>query len=97
MGKEYHLSFFSPLPARDDLLNSDFHVMLVDRNDTGNTSSSGRLQITYRGLNMSMCGLLFTESVAEVLCRQLGFARMVEFCTNSWQVTQSDSCIIIWK
>ena len=44
----------------------------------------GRLEISYHGLWMSVCGRHFTSDVADVVCRALGFGPAGNYCVDSW-------------
>ena len=46
--------------------------------------SAGRLEIFLHGVWMTVCGEMFTDQAANVACRQLGFDRAAEHCTNAW-------------
>ena len=48
------------------------------------TPYSGRLEISFHGLWMSMCGKFFDEGAANTACRQLGYTNVESFCTNAW-------------
>ena len=48
------------------------------------TPYSGRLEISFHGLWMSMCGIFFDEGAANTACRQLGYTNVESFCTNAW-------------
>ena len=45
---------------------------------------TGRLEIMYHGLWMSVCGKLFQQETANVVCRQLGYTHVESYCTDAW-------------
>ena len=50
----------------------------------GNNSYSGRVEIMYHGIWMSVCGKLFDQKAADVVCRHIGYTHVETYCTNSW-------------
>ena len=59
------------------------HTLQTDTNHT-HLPSDGRLEVSYHGIWMAVCGSLFSRSTADVACRQLGFGLAENFCTDSW-------------
>ena len=53
-------------------------------NSTSPHSISGRLEVSYNGIWMSVCGLLLSEYAADTACKQLGYANASAYCTNAW-------------
>ncbi|CAI8003352.1 Deleted in malignant brain tumors 1 protein [Geodia barretti] len=45
--------------------------------------SEGRLEVSYHGLWMSVCGRLFSQEAANVACRQLRFEAPANYCINA--------------
>ena len=45
---------------------------------------TNRLEISYHGLWMSVCGQLFDLATADVACRELGYTYTEDYCTKSW-------------
>ena len=45
---------------------------------------SGRLDISFHGLWMSVCGKFFSEAAANVACRQMNYTTAVSYCTINW-------------
>ena len=55
------------------------------------TQGFGRLEISYYGVWMTVCGTYFSDAAAEVSCRQLGYTAVVNVCKNSsWYVSWID-------
>ena len=50
------------------------------------TSLSGRLEIAFHGLWMSVCGRFFNKEAANVACKQLGYSYAESYCTDAWYV-----------
>ncbi len=50
----------------------------------GNSPYSGRMEIMYHGIWMSVCGKLFNNNAPDVVCRQMGYTHAETYCTNSW-------------
>ena len=51
------------------------------------TDALGRLEISYHGVWMTVCGAFFSPEAAQVACRQLGYTTVVDVCRNSsWYV-----------
>ena len=47
------------------------------------TDALGRLEISYHGIWMTVCGTFFSQEAAQVACRQLGYTTFVDVCRNS--------------
>lgn len=58
-------------------------LRLSNSNSTSETMS-GSLEVYRFGLWLSVCGEGFTEQAATVACSQLGLAKPLSYCTDSW-------------
>ena len=64
------------------------HIILIDDGEpdpdgelrlvSGNSSSSGRLEIFKNGLWGTVCGTQFDKADADVACRQLGYNHSIQ-------------------
>ena len=68
----------------------DGDIRLVD----GHVPYSGRLEIIYHGLWMSVCGKLFNKKAADVACMQIGYTHAEDYCTDSWW--DATHWIVLW-
>ena len=67
---------------------TDGELRLYGNNSVVNeTDGLGRLEISYHGVWMTVCGTYFSQEAAQVACRQLGYSMVVDICRNSsWYV-----------
>ena len=83
--------------AGNSLGVSDGELRLLGNDSILNeTDALGRLEISYHGVWMTLCGAFFSEAAAEVACRQLGYTTFVNVCNNSsWYVHVHVQCMCV--
>ena len=83
----YHI-VFSTCMSGNSLDVSDGELRLHGSQSFINeTVALGRLEISYHGVWMTVCGTYFSDEAAQVACRQLGYTTVVDVCRNSsWYV-----------
>ena len=91
---EVTLKFFSTTASTIPTANGT--LRLAD-NSSLSHSVSGRLEVSYNGIWMSVCGLFFSQYAADTACKQLGYTTASAYCKNAWYVVKYTYVVTIRK